>query len=66
MSQEPDRDYSRYAPSTFDYVVRRLGLKPDGYESSAQLKAWVFRNKDQKYVPPELLEAWGFVVDTAA
>ena len=48
MLKGPDRDYSFYAPSAFDYVVRRLGLKPDGYESSAELKAWVFRNKDQK------------------
>jgi hypothetical protein len=66
MSKEPDRDYSFYAASTFEQLARNLGLKPDGYESSVELKAWVFKNKDQKYVPSELLEAWGFVVDTAA
>jgi hypothetical protein len=66
MSTEPDLDYSRYAPSTFEQLAKSLGLSPDRYETSAELKEWVRRNKDQKYVPPLLLEAWGFVVDTAA
>ena len=28
------------------------------YESSIQLKEWVRKNKDQKYVPSDLLQAW--------
>ena len=27
-----------------------------------QLKAWVQKNKDQKYVPSDLLRAWNFEV----
>jgi hypothetical protein len=49
--------------STFEHVVRRLGLLPSEYASSRELKEWVRRNKDHKYVPLQLLEAWGFDVD---
>ena len=51
-----------FGPSTtsFEAVVKSLGLSPDQYENSIKLKEWVGRNKDQKYVPPDLLEAWGF------
>ncbi len=41
-------------------MVKSLGLSPEQYASSAPLRAWAEKNKDQKYVPPELLEAWGF------
>jgi len=30
--------------------------------NSQQLKDWVQRNKDQKYVPSNLLQAWNMVV----
>lgn len=33
---------------------------PEQYAGSAELRAWVQRNKDVKYVPSELLEAFGF------
>ena len=46
--------------SSFESLVRSLGLTPKDYESSVALREWVGRNKDQKYVPPDLLEAWGF------
>ena len=51
-------------PSTFDETVRRLGLSPDQYRNSDALREWARKNKAQKYVPPDLLEAWGFAVDT--
>lgn len=46
--------------TSFESVAKSLGLSPDQYESSMKLKDWVQRNKDQKYVPQDLLEAWGF------
>jgi len=49
-------------PSSFEEVVRALNLSPEEYLNSARLRDWVFRNKDQKYVPSELLEAFGFEV----
>lgn len=51
-------------PNSFDEVVRKLRLFPDQYINSVQLKHWVRKNKDQKYVPSDLLEAWDF--DTAS
>jgi hypothetical protein len=51
-------DGSQAGPSSFEEIVKRLGLSPDDYEDSAQLKAWAQKNKDQKYVPPNLLQAW--------
>jgi hypothetical protein len=44
--------------SSFEDVVRKLRLSPAEYEGSIQLKAWVQKNKDQKYVPSSLLQAW--------
>jgi hypothetical protein len=51
-------------PSSFEEVAEQLGLSPQEYETSPALKAWVRKNKNQKYVPPELLERWGLRVDT--
>ena len=48
--------------SDFEHMVGRLNLRPHEYKDSAQLREWAFRNKDQKYVPPDLLQAWGFKV----
>ncbi|HEY2393142.1 MAG TPA: hypothetical protein VGK22_18345 [Candidatus Angelobacter sp.] len=47
-------------PCSFDEIVNTLGLSPSEYEQSAPLKAWVKKNKDQKYVPPDLLQAWNW------
>jgi hypothetical protein len=47
----------------FESVVADLGLTPDQYEHSAALQNWVRKNKNQRYVPPELLQAWGMEVD---
>ena len=48
--------------SSFEELVRKLRLSPAEYEGSIQLKAWVQKNKDQKYVPSSLLQAWGVEV----
>ncbi len=48
------------AVSSFDALVKSLGLTPDQYHDSAALKEWVAKNKDHKYVPLNLLESWGF------
>jgi len=48
---------------SFDQVVEALHLSPSDYLGSPELKEWVRRNKDQRYVPTELLEAFGFVVE---
>jgi hypothetical protein len=45
-------------PTSFEEIVRELRLSPGDYQHSTQLKAWVQKNKDQKYVPSDLLRAW--------
>jgi len=50
--------------SSFETVVKTLGLSPDQYERSMELKDWVRKNKDQKYVPQDLLQAWGFTASS--
>ena len=49
-------------PSSFEEVVKKLQLSPAEYEHSVQLKDWVRKNKDQKYVPSDLLKAWDLEV----
>jgi hypothetical protein len=57
--------YKRVTPaaSSFDQVVETLNLSPHQYESSSQLKEWVRRHKNERYVPTEVLSAFGFDVD---
>jgi hypothetical protein len=43
-----------------------LGIGPNQYKDSLPLKEWVRQNKDDKYVPPDLLKHWGFYEDEAA
>ena len=48
--------------TSFEEVVKQLRLSPRQYEDSVQLKNWVQKNKDHKYVPSSLLEMWGMEV----
>jgi len=49
-------------PTSFEEVVRKLRLSPADYEGSLQLKQWARKNKDQKYIPDDLLKLWDFEV----
>ncbi len=49
--------------SSFERVVDSLKLSPEQYQSSRALREWVLQNKDHKYVPPDLLKAFGFQVN---
>ncbi len=53
-----------FFPSSFEQVVRALNNSPEEYESSLELKERVRRNKDHKYVPTGLRQAFGFQVNT--
>ena len=50
-------------PTLFDQMVSSLGLEPKDYQTSSALRRWADRNKNEHYIPPELLKAWGFFVD---
>jgi hypothetical protein len=47
--------------SEFERVVEALRLSPHEYLTSSALREWARQNKDYKYVPCELLKAWGFL-----
>ena len=49
-----------FSLSSFEQLVQALNISPEEYESSMELKEWVRRNKDHKYVPTGLLEALDF------
>ena len=57
---EPPHVAGQVPPNSFEEVVRKLQLIPEQYIDSIALKDWVWRNKDRKYVPANLLEAWNF------
>ena len=48
--------------SDFEYVIKNLQLSPEQYVDSVELKDWVCRNMNHKYVPQDLLMAWGLTV----
>ena len=63
-SPRPEAANARpWSASSFERVVDSLKLSPEQYQSSAELREWVLQNKDHKYVPPELLKAFGFQVN---
>jgi hypothetical protein len=45
--------------SEFERVAARLRLEPDEYVDSQELRAWAEKNKDARFVPEQLLKAWG-------
>ena len=53
----------RKRAASFDEIVENMGLSPAQYKSSAELKEWVRANRAQRYVPIDLLIAWGFDVE---
>ncbi|MBZ5647567.1 MAG: hypothetical protein LAN37_10120 [Acidobacteriia bacterium] len=57
---KPDPIRAPVTRSDFEYMVKVLELSPEQYLDSTPLREWVLKNKDLKYVPPELLMAWGF------
>lgn len=59
---KPDTQAAPVVPTSFEDVVRKLRLSPADYEGSLQLKEWARKNKDQKYIPDDLLKLWGFEV----
>jgi len=47
--------------TSFDDMVRRLKLSEEEYLSSVPLKEWAQKHKDSKYIPQDLLKAWGII-----
>src|SRR5437773_11327171 len=50
--------------SEFEQVVREYKLSPDQYLRSTRLCESARRDKNSKYIPEPLLEAWGFEIES--
>lgn len=53
------------SPTMFEIAVEKFRLTPDQYVHSAQLREWARSNKNSKYIPEALLDAWGLEVDSS-
>jgi hypothetical protein len=45
-------------PTGFEQQVEKLGLRPEEYQGSPQLRNWCLRNASTLYVPEYLLKLW--------
>ena len=45
-------------------MVKEFKLQPDQYVHSTRLREWARKNKNSKYIPEPLLEAWGFEIES--
>ena len=50
--------------TSFERAVEELKLAPDDLVRSVQLREWARSNKNSKYIPEPLLEAWGFEIES--
>jgi hypothetical protein len=50
--------------TSFEQIVNEFKLPPDQYIRSTRLREWARRNKNSKYIPEALLEAWGFEIES--
>ncbi len=51
--------------TSFELVVKEYDLTPDQYVRSIRLREWARRNRNTKFIPEALLQAWGFEIDTS-
>ena len=51
-----------YSLTKFEQQVEELGLRPDQYQASPELRRWCRRNANIRYVPEDLLGLWGIKV----
>ena len=51
--------------TSFEQAVKEYKLQPDQYIRSLRLREWARKNKNSKYIPEPLLQAWGFEIESA-
>lgn len=59
---EPTEQLTPTIPE-FEQFVHTLNLRPDQYVRSTRLRDWAQHNKNSKFIPEPLLEAWGFEIE---
>ena len=53
------------AITEFQRITHEFKLTPDQYIRSTRLREWARHNKNSKYIPELLLEAWGFEIESS-
>ncbi len=48
--------------TSFEEAVKKLKLHPDQYVHSTRLRAWARLNRNSKFIPESLSQAWGFEI----
>ena len=48
----------------FEKITAALNLVSEEHAESPELREWARRNKNSKYIPEPLLEAWGFEIES--
>jgi len=51
-------------PTEFEQVVKEFKLQAEQYLRSTRLREWARKNKNSKFIPESLLEAWGFEIES--
>ncbi len=49
--------------TAFERQAQTLGLNPEQWRRSRELREWAKRHCDVHFIPEELLSAWGLTVD---
>jgi hypothetical protein len=60
----PNRKKDQSAVCAFELKANELGLTPDQYIQSRELRAWAVVHKNTRYIPEALLKVWGLVPDS--
>jgi hypothetical protein len=50
--------------TSFEQITKEFKLPADQFIRSTRLREWARRNKNSKYIPEALLEAWGFEIES--
>lgn len=50
-------------PSEFEIEVKALGLAPETWLDSVELRRWCHHNRNRRYIPESLLKRWKMDVD---
>ena len=50
--------------TSFEQAVKEFKLESSQFLRSTRLREWARRNKNSKFIPESLLQAWGFEIES--
>jgi hypothetical protein len=61
-SSAPIANLAQPGETEFEKIVAEFKLEPEQWPTSIRLRGWVEAHKNSRYVPEDLLKAYGFAV----